>query len=969
MRRIWILLSLIAPVAAQHPPELRNYGRLPLVFEPNQGQADPAVKFLVRAERGTLFLTEREAVLAPRGAAAVRMRLTGAGKPRAIQGLEPSGGVSNYFIGKDSAQWRTGIPHYSRVEYKSVYPGVDVVYYGNPQNLEYDLVVAPGADAAAIQVEYEGVKALRVDGRGDLVLKTAAGELRQKRPRAYQETVNGRVDVGVRYRLKPGKRVGFELARYDAGRQLVIDPVLVYSTYLGGSGDDRGNGIALDSLGNAYVTGQTDSANFPTTNPLQPTNGTGVDVFVTKINAAGSGRVYSTYLGGSGDDFGNSIAVDSSGNAYITGNTKSSNFPTTNPIQANNGGGIEDAFVTKINSTGTALVYSTYLGGSGDDVGRSIAVDGSGNAYVTGDTGSTNFPTTSPLQVNNAGGVDAFVTKINAAGSARVYSTYLGGSLTDAGFGIAVDSSGNVYVTGATGSTDFPTTSPIQLSNGGADDAFVTKINAAGSARVYSTYLGGLGFERGNAIAVDSSGNAYVTGQTNSTDFPTTSPLQLSNGGFFDAFVTKINAAGSARVYSTYLGGNDTDYGNAIAVDSAGDVFVAGYTASTNFPTTNPLQPNKGTGPDAFVTSINAAGSARVYSTYLGGNGADQANGIAVDALGGNAYVTGSTSSTTFPTAHALQPANGTGSNDAFVSLISTSPTVTSLSPVVSSGASQAFTFQLSDPDGYQDLGVINVLINNVLDGRQACYIAYSRPLNVVYLVNDAGDALLAPLLLNGSGSVNNSQCTITGAGSSAAGNSNTLTLILNISFSAGFGGNKVVYVAARDSVEHNSGWQTMGTHGVPPLPSTFPKPVGMAPSSGTTADTTLTFTYQDASAATNLQTAWALINTAIDGRSACSIAYYRPGNQVYLFPDNGDGSQATNMILTGTNTVSNSQCTVLSQGSTVTLNGAQLIVALHITFKPAFSGPKGVWMAVQTLGGAQTSSWESLAAWQVPGN
>ena len=971
MRRIWIFLSFVALGAAQHP-ELRQFGRLPLVFESNQGQVDPSVKFLARVEGGALFLTEREAVLAARGGGVVRMRLAGAGKPQAIQALEPTGGVSNYILRNDPARWRTGIPHFLRVAYRSVCTGVDIVYYGNPQSLEYDLIVSPGADPAEIQMAFDGVKSMRLDRAGDLVLKTSGGELRQKRPRAFQETASGRVEVQARYRLKPGKRVGFELARYDAGRPLIIDPVLSYSTYLGGSGADLGNAIAVDGLGNVYVTGQT-TTNFPTTNPFQADNGGGVDVFVTKVNAAGSARVYSTYLGGAGDDFGYGIAVDSAGNAYVTGYTKSANFPTTaSPIQGTHGGGTGDAFVTKLNASGTALLYSTYLGGSGDDVGHGIAVDSSGNAYVAGDTGSANFPTTNPLQPNNGGGVDGFVTKINAAGSARVYSTYLGGALTDAVFGIAVDGSGNAYLTGTTGSTDFPTKNPIQMNNGGADDVFVTKINTAGSALVYSTYLGGLGFDRGNAIAVDGAGNAYVTGQTNSTDFPTTSPLQPNNGGAIDAFVTKINAAGSGRVYSTYLGGNDIDYGNGIAVDIAGNAFVAGYTTSTTFPTTNPIQANKGaTGPDGFVTQINAAGSAPVYSTYLGGDSADQANGIATDSLGGNVYVTGITSSTTFPgvNAHSLQPIYGTGSSDAFVSLISSSPTVTSLNPVVSTGASQAFTFQLSDPEGYQDLGVINVLINNFLDGRQACYIAYSRPLNVVYLVNDAGDALLAPLLLNGSGSVSNSQCTITGAGSSATGNGNTLTLILNITFSAGFGGNKVVYVAARDSVEHNSGWQTMGVHGVPPLPAAFPKPIGLNPSSGTSADTTVTFTFQDASAATNLQTAWALINTAIDGRSACSIAYYRPGNQVYLYPDNGDGSQATSMVLTGTNTVSNSQCTILSQGSSVAVNGAQLSVALHITFKPAFSGPKGVWLAVQTLGGAQTSPWESLGAWQVPGN
>jgi hypothetical protein len=384
---------------------------------------------------------------------------------------------------------------------------------------------------------------------------------------------------------------------------------LVYSTYLGGSADDGGNGIAVDGAGNAYVTGTTVSTDFPTANPLQATCAGISDAFVTKLNAAGNALVYSTYLGGSRYDVGNGIAVDGAGNAYVTGFTDSTNFPTANALQATFGGGVngEDAFVAKLNATGHALVYSTYLGGS-DDEGNGIAVDGSGNAYITGRTLLSTFPTANSLQATFGGGfADAFVSKLNAAGNALVYSTFLGGSGDEAGKGIAVDGAGNAYVTGFTSSTDFPTTNPLQATSGGGvygEDAFVAKLNATGNALVYSTYLGGSGDDFGDGIAVDGAGNAYVTGSTDSTDFPTANPLQATCAGVSDAFVTKLNAAGNALVYSTYLGGSDGDGGDGIAVDGAGNAYVTGFTSSTDFPTANPLQATYAGVSDVFVTKV-----------------------------------------------------------------------------------------------------------------------------------------------------------------------------------------------------------------------------------------------------------------------------------------------------------------------------------------------------------------------------
>jgi len=682
MYRLGVSLLVVCwPLAAAG----NTYGKLPLSFEPNQGQTDARVKFLARASGYTLFVTAEEAVFTGRDGSVERMKLLRANRNLRIEPLDKQPGISNYFIGNDPSKWQTNVTNYGKVALRGVYPGIDLIFYGNERQLEYDWVVAPGADPKQIRVKWEGPSQVAKNASGDLVLSTS---LVQHKPVILQE--GKRIEGGY---VVHGREVAFELAKYNTAKPLVIDPVLVYSTYLGGSGFDYGYGIAVDGAGNAYVTGQTISTNFPSANALRA-GSAGYDAFITKINAAGSALVYSTYLGGSGNDGGRGIAVDGAGNAYVTGFTSSLNFPTFKPLQAGIGGcgffgcgGGQDAFVTKINAAGSALVYSTYLGGSGNDQSNGIAVDGSGNAYVTGFTDSDDFPATKPLQARYGGLVDAFVTKINAAGSAYVYSTYLGGSQNDQGQAIAVDGSGNAYVTGVTSSTDFPTANPLQSANAGIYNAFVTEINAAGSAYLYSTYLGGGITDQGNGIAVDGSGNAYVTGIASSPNFPTANPVQANNGGGNDAFAAKINAGGSALVYSTFLGGNADDQGNGIAVDGAGNAYVTGVTNSANFPTANSLQTHYGGGGglfgdagDAFVTKINAAGSALAYSTYLGGNVTDQGNGIAVSSAG-SAYVTGYTNSTNFPTANPLQAKSG-GLADAFVLSISAITSATHFVPV-----------------------------------------------------------------------------------------------------------------------------------------------------------------------------------------------------------------------------------------------------------------------------------------------
>jgi photosystem II stability/assembly factor-like uncharacterized protein len=1001
---------------------LEAYGSLPLSFESNQGQSASQVKFLARGSGYAIFLTEEETVIkllpsgnsdsailntaqdkqvdeplqktmpiaparkdaavqnhpSPKQQDVLRIKLIGANRPSRIRGVDELQFKSNYFIGKDETKWRTGISNFAKVHYEQVYVGIDMIFYGRQQQLEYDFQIAAGVNPAKITLALEGAKSLRLDAKGDLVLLVGGKEMRQRKPMAFQEINGVRQNVAVRYVRKGNKQIGFQLGRYDKSKPLVIDPVLVYGTYLGGNSTDNGNAIAVDANGSAYVTGTTISIDFPLVNPLPPGPSNSRKLFISKLNPTGTALIYSSFIGsGHSSDIARDVKVNSSGNAYVVGQTNSENFPVANAIQAQLAGGI-DAYVMKLSPTGSSLVFSTYLGGMEDDVANSVAVDGNDNAIIVGLTHSTNFPVVNALQPAINRLQDAFVTKLSSTGSAFVYSTYLGGSATEAANGVATDAAGNAYVVGITQSGDFPLLNPVQgaladqtllkstnggaswttLTNGlpvapaiydieidptqsttlylaanldgaykstnggtawsvmniprtlpsfaqeieiapsnpatlfagifpdglarstnngttwgvfvspfteknslavsyiteqnvylshfvygafastdggatfedlnfpfpsasarciamhpskqdvfylgtdqlgiwkyafpswtptgmkdrvirfivvdpsnpntlytsstsnlskstdggatwinisagvtdltlaetlaidpsnssvlyvgtrssqiyksgnggttwnklfenrfggvirkieidpnspntlyvGADvagDAFVTKINPTGSAMMFSTYFGGRGSDRGEAIAIDPSGNPIIVGNTGAVDLPTTS-LQQAHGGSGDAFVAKFDIANHTLVYSTYVGGNGNDSATDIAVDTLGNAYITGSTVSTNFPVTAdaiPL-PNNGACPtsactQAFLTKLNANGSGYIYSTYLGGSGLDIARGVAVD-LANNAYVTGLTNSIDFPTTPNAFDRELTGiqSTDAFI--------------------------------------------------------------------------------------------------------------------------------------------------------------------------------------------------------------------------------------------------------------------------------------------------------------
>jgi Beta-propeller repeat/Abnormal spindle-like microcephaly-assoc'd, ASPM-SPD-2-Hydin len=720
-------------VPAQPGP---RYNQVPLAFEENRGQTDPQVKFLSRAKGYTAFLTARGVVLTVRpkevvkaegkpassssprrgaSSSAVEFRLVGTANAMAV-GENPQPGHVNYFIGSDPKQWRTNVPTYSRVRYKSIYPGIDLIYYGNHRQLEYDFVIGPHSDPDSIQFQIRGAQQVQLSSEGNLIVKMSDGELHFQSPSVYQESGGLRIPLRGEYVMKSPTRIGFHIPSFDPNKPLVIDPVLLYSTYLGGSGDDQPTGIAVDSQGSVYVSGYTDSTDFPLASlgSLPP----GSDhVFVAKFDSSGSNLVYADYIGGNSQDYGYALALDSANEVYVTGSTASSDFPVVNAYQGIYPGSF-NGFLTKISSDGASLLYSTYLGGNGSDIPARVAIDNLSDAFVAGSTSSTNFPIVNAYQSTaspNQGGVYGnygFLTKFSPDGSSLIFSTYLGGS-SNVSFqcgttqcwpqpvssvtGLALDAAGNAYVAGTTNTYDFPTTTGAYLTTDSTTQnssvGFVSKISPSGSLG-YSTYFyEEFGFTDLTGVAVDGSGSAYVTGLTYSDGtFPITSTSICDPGvsatACSYAFVTKFDATASALTYSTFLGPNNYAAPAAIVLDQNDDAFILATTSSNTFSTVNGLAPYAG-GNDVLLVEIDPAAGSQLFATYLGGSADETATAMAIDTEG-NLYLTGTTDSTDLPTTQPAFQSSLGGNTDGFVMKIGTiSPPLVSLTPSLLSFGSE----------------------------------------------------------------------------------------------------------------------------------------------------------------------------------------------------------------------------------------------------------------------------------------
>jgi hypothetical protein len=859
--------SLTNRLSPPAPPRTRTqaaFDKLPLYFVENRGQADAQASYYVQGRDKTIYFTDQGLTfvldgqqngVAPQPASfnlqsairnpqalrwALRLDFIGARAGAHPEGEAQTEAVFSYFKGHPS-EWQTGLRSYSRLIYRNLWPGIDLVYAGTVNRMKYSFVVRPGADPNQIKLAWRGASTVKLSAQGELEVTTPLGSFTDERPVSYQELEGRQVEVATAYRVEDrGSRIenrespssildsrssirySFVVGAYDRSRELVIDPALfVFAGYIGGSGSDEGNAITVDGAGNAYITGGTNSNqnSFPDGDGIGMLNGPdntfngNYDAFVVKLKADGSGLVYVGYIGGDDDEAGAGIAVDNAGNAYITGSTGSgqASFPDgagfgvlNGPDKTYNGG--YDAFVAKIKADGTGLDYAGYIGGDNFDTGTAIAVDSLGNAYIAGVvlSAETTFPdgdgfgTLGGPDKTFNGVNDAFVVKVKADGTGLVYAGYIGGDNFDQGEGIAVDSAGNAYVTGYaySGQATFPDgdgfgtlNGPDKTFNGGDRDAFVAKVNAAGTAFVYAGYIGGDGYDIGNAIAVDGAGNAYVTGVTGSTEatFPDGDgfgtlggPDKTSNGGSFrsDAFVAKIKADGTGLVYASFIGGNENESGNGIALDSQGNVYITGVTDSnqTTFPDGDGFGSLSGAdtshngNDDAFVVVLNAAGTAFVSASYIGGSNNEEGNGIAVDSAG-NAYIAGVTDSNqaTFPTGGGFGSITGPdtsyngGDEDAFVAKLCYAPDLT----ITKSDGGQNF-----------NIGVPGNYTLTVSNATGAC------PTTGTITVTDALPANLTLASFNGTGwsctGTTNVSCTHAGPLASGA-SLPVLTLTVNV--------------------------------------------------------------------------------------------------------------------------------------------------------------------------------------------
>ena len=880
---------------------------------------------------------------------------------------EPLQGKVNFQFGNDARKWQTGQSMFAKLKYTELFDGTDLIYEGASNVLKSEYHIRAGADYRGIEWQYADAEELKLGSDGQLKIKAGGVWFEERIPEAYEVDADGRkITRKTIYELRGNGVVGFKVEGRNSQNRLVIDPVLLFSTYLGGRQADAVTAVSTDSSNNIYVAGWTESKDFPISGGIHPTSAGGIDAFVMKFAGSGQQLLWATYFGGSGDDRATSIAVDVNGNVLVGGWTQSTNFPTSG---GQTFGGVRDGFVVKLSTAGSS-VYSFYLGGSGSDAVNAVAFDPGGSAYALGETTSTNFPVLAARQSTNAGGSDAFLTSYQSGG-AMIYSTLHGGSGEDRGLALSIDVTGFIYIAGTTNSVNFPLNNALQAVLKGGQSGFITKFTPAAQSIVFSTYLGGskgtaLNPEQVTALALDASTNVFVAGVTSSFDFPVTSTVvqPAYGGGSQDGFFAKLNPTGTTLLYSSFFGGKGIDSVQAMALDTTGVMHITGSTTSRNLPVINALPGSSyKNGYDGFYARVRSDATAFETLTYLGGTGADQVIGLALDRFS-FAYLVGQTLSPDFPTKYPYSGSNA-GTNGGFLLKLNEVPQAVSMSPSSGSGLTGTFDFLFNDGNGVADFSVVQVIINATQSNTSACSFYYQPVNGIVTILTDSGGngASGTP---GSTTTLQNSQCKIPLSSFSRTFAGNNLTMRVSLEFLSPFTGPKNVYGYTSDQSGGASPWQALGTFtpssfvNVAPVVSATPVIAG----SGYTAN--FNVTVNDANGYADIGQIVMLINTSLNGNNACFMSIDVPGRILYLAPDTtGDWAA----IAFGTsNTGSNSTCQLLGSDISLTGAGNTLTLQMKLKFQTAQIGTKSIYVLAYDQARAD-STWVQIGAWNLLAN
>ncbi len=869
------------------------------------------------------------------------------------------------FTGSKAEGWLRDLQGWPAVRIRSLYDGIDLVIRAQGGRLKTDYIVAPGSDAGQIRIRYDGASRIERLINGDLAVALAGGEWREDRPVAWQ---TGAGDVEVGFSVHADSTVGFDVGEYDQGRELVIDPALTLSTLLGGLGTSSATAVAVDGIGDVYVAGYTDASDFPNVSPVRSRSG-GVEAWVVKIRPGERRILWATCLGGMGDDRAFALALDPAGGVHVAGWTGSPDFPVVSPAQSQLSGG-RDAFLLKLTTAGDQIVFSTFHGGTSVEAGLALAAY-SGGVWMAGETMSADMPVAGAAQATLKGVQDGFLARFQNTGT-RLSATYFGGSGEEMVRAVALDGSGRPYVAGSSESADLGLPiGAYQRTPSGGRDGFVLRFNASASAVETGTMLGGtLGslasLETVTALAVDVSGGVLVAGYTPSADFPVVSAWQASRGGDVDGFLARIDPGFGSLTWSTYVGGLNRDTLDGIALDGARKIYVAGKSISPNFPTVSPIQAATAGNLDAVLMRFPAGGGAPDFSTYLGGTGGDGAVSMSVSA-GGVAWVAGVAGALDYPqltpVATVVQPGihaflSGVAFADA------TAPAVVSVSPSSGGGASQVFTFRYSDSSGGGYISAVQVLINATQSGNRACFISYDRSENRLALNGDTGTAWHDGTP-GASTVVSNQQCELGLSGSSATVNGIYLDLSLDISFRPGFAGAKGIFTSVVNGSGLTSGWAQPGTWTVTGAGNQAPSGMTVSPASGGGARQLFTIQFTDPDGGGDFEEAGLTVGHAASAPSSCTLAFQRGVNRILLSDDDGSGwSEAAPGAGT---TTSNSQCVLRSATSSFSVSGTIWTVVADLEFTSGWSGMKGIFLRSADSGG-NIKDWTAAGTYRVGG-